>query len=85
MVKLNNSLQSNLRSDADDDKLTANFISAIKRAGLEDKLKNEMLDFHVMHPGHVISNAKKIECIQSVLSMAKRQRRTPTRAPMPRR
>ena len=66
LVKLNNSLQSNLRSD--DDKLTANYISAIERVGLEDKLRNDMLEFHVMHPGHVMTNANMIECIQGVLN-----------------
>ena len=45
-------------------------MSALERAGLEDKLKNEMLVFHVMHPGRVMTNAKNIECIRSVLSTA---------------
>ena len=61
-VKLNNSLQPDLRND--DDKLTENYISALERVGLEDKLNAEMIiSYYIMHPGGTMSNATKIECV----------------------
>ena len=67
-VTLNNSIQRDLRND--DEKLTANYMSALERCGLEDKLGNDMLQFYVMHPGSIMTNARKIECIRNVLSTA---------------
>ena len=41
---------------SDDNKLVANYISTVERAGLA----KEMLEFYVMHPGRAMSNATKI-------------------------
>ena len=65
MVKLNNSLTTSLRND--DDKLVANCVSAIGRAGLQSELKAELMGFRLENPGVVVTNAKKIECIRYAL------------------
>ena len=55
----------------DEDKLTANYVSTIARAGLGAQLKQELMEFKLQHGPHVaVTNAKRVECIRKVLATA---------------
>ena len=54
------------------------YISALERVGLENKLNAEMMSYYITHPGAgTMSNATKIECvIRNVLSKAEAKANT---------
>ena len=52
----------------DDDRLTANYVSAMSRAVLQGELKLKLMEFRLENPYTVVTNDTKIECIRNVLT-----------------
>ena len=52
---------------SNDDKLTANYVSAMSRAGLQGDLKPKFMEFRLENGVNLMSNDTNIECIRNIL------------------